>query len=132
MFSGRFAREQLHVRVHHDSHKLVKSDFWFPAENLLRLCSVTEQKVHLGWSLITRVVLYELLPIQIGVSEGSFDKLAHAVGFAGSQHEVISFAELQNSPHGLYILRRISQSRFASKLPRNNSFCSPCLIAATA
>jgi hypothetical protein len=29
-FSGRVSREQIHVRVHHDSHQLVKSYFGFP------------------------------------------------------------------------------------------------------
>src|SRR5438034_896791 len=108
MFSWRLPREQIHVRVHHDSHKLMKSDFWFPAENFFRLGSVTEQQVHLGWPLITRVVLYELLPIKTGVSEGGFDKLTDGVGFSGSQHKVVSFIELQHPPDALHVFVRIS------------------------
>jgi hypothetical protein len=32
------------------------------------------------------------------VNEGGFDKLTDRAGFVGSQHEVVSFAKLQNSP----------------------------------
>src|SRR5438094_10372062 len=83
MFSRRFSREQLHVGIHHDSHKFVKSNFCFPAENFLRLSSVTKQKVHLGRPLVTRVVVYELLPIEIAVSEVGFDKLMDRVSLPG-------------------------------------------------
>src|SRR5206468_5724163 len=112
MFSGRVARQQIHIRVHHDSHEFVKSHFWFPTENFLRLRSVTKQNVHLGWPLISRVVLYELFPIKIDATEGGLDKLAHGVAFASSQDEVISFSKLQNSPDALHILRRISPVTF--------------------
>ncbi len=37
MFSRRFAREQFHVRVDHDSHEILESHFRFPAENFFRL-----------------------------------------------------------------------------------------------
>jgi hypothetical protein len=33
MFSGRVAREQIHVRSHDNSYHLVKSHFGFPTEN---------------------------------------------------------------------------------------------------
>src|SRR5207237_2524495 len=104
MFSWRLPREQIHVRVHHDSHKLMESDFWFPAENFFRLGSVTEQQVHLGWPLITRVVLYELLPIKTGVREGGLDKLTDGVGFCGRAREVVSFVVLKDTPDSLRVV----------------------------
>src|SRR6059036_2157618 len=108
MFSGRVAREQIHVRVHHDSHEFLKSYLWFPVENFFRLRSVTQKNVHLGWPLISRVMLYELLPIEIGVGECRFDKLAYRVAFTSSQDEIVSFSQLQNSPDALDIFGRIS------------------------
>src|SRR4030095_4746703 len=48
----------------------------------------------------------------IGVREGRLDELAHSVRFAGSQHEVVAFAELDNSPHPFDVLRRISPIAF--------------------
>src|SRR3989440_2112881 len=108
MLPWRVTREQVHVRIDHNAHQFVKSDFWFPAKNFLRLCSVTQKNVHLGWPLISRVVLYELLPIEIGVSECRFDKLAYRVAFTGSQYEIVSFSQLQNSPDALDIFGRIS------------------------
>src|SRR6476661_7992567 len=44
--------------------------------------------------------------------EGGLDELAHSVRFAGSQHEVVALAELQNSPHPFDVLRRISPITF--------------------
>src|SRR6266853_666997 len=107
-FSGRIARDQIHVRVHHDSHQLLKSHFRFPTENFLRLRSVTTKNVHFRWPLISRVVLHELLPIKIDVTEGGFDKLTHSVSFASCQDEIVSFSQLQNSPDALDIFGRIS------------------------
>ena len=124
MLPWRVTREQVYVRINHDAHQFVKSDFWFPAKNFLRLCSVTQKNVHLGWPLISRVVLYELLPIEISVGECRFDKLAYRVAFTGSQNEVVSLSKLRN--------RHYRESRFASKLLRNNSFCRPGLIVAIA
>src|SRR5260370_41081670 len=74
MFFGGVAREQTHVRVHHDSYEVAKSNLWFPTENILRLRSITKENVNLGRPLTSRVVLYELLPIKIDVTEGGFDK----------------------------------------------------------
>src|SRR5205823_7223364 len=52
----------------------------------------------------------------------------------------ISVARMKSSPSPVCKIRHTPstysgaypQSRFASRLPRNNSFCRPCLIAATA
>src|SRR6478672_10961705 len=44
--------------------------------------------------------------------EGGLDELAHCVRFAGSQHEVVAFAELHNSPHPFDVLRRVSPIAF--------------------
>ena len=115
-FSGRIAREQIHVRVHHDSHQLVKSHFGFPTENFLRLRSVTTKNVHFRWALISRVVFYELFPIEIRMSECGFDKLLYRVAFAGSQDEIVSFVVLQNSPDAFDILRRISPVTFCIQI----------------
>src|SRR5215813_11409451 len=40
------------------------------------------------------------------------NELAHSVRFAGSQHEVVAFAELDNSPHPFDVLRRVSPIAF--------------------
>src|SRR5215813_1762265 len=40
------------------------------------------------------------------------NELAHRMRFAGSQHEVVAFAELHNSPHPFDVLRRISPIAF--------------------
>jgi hypothetical protein len=42
IFSGRVAREQIHDRIHDNSHQFVKSHFGFSTENFLRLRSVTK------------------------------------------------------------------------------------------
>src|SRR4029077_2558621 len=44
--------------------------------------------------------------------EGRLDELAHSMRFAGSEHEVIAFAELHNSPHSFDVLRRVSPIAF--------------------
>src|SRR5262245_19863238 len=44
--------------------------------------------------------------------ERRLDELAHSMRFAGSQHEVVTFAELHNSPHPFDVLRRISPIAF--------------------
>src|SRR2546430_11032833 len=80
----------------------------FPIENILGLRSIPEQYVHFSRPLISRVVLYEFLPIKIRVTKGGFDKLTHRVAFAGSKDEVVSSPCLQNSPHASDILRRVS------------------------
>jgi hypothetical protein len=57
-------------------------------------------------------VLHELLPIKIDATRSGLDKLAHSVAFASSQDEVVPFANLQNSPDGFDILRRVSPVMF--------------------
>src|SRR6266480_4881521 len=80
----------------------------FPIENILGLRSIPEQYVHFSRPLISRVVLYEFLPIKIRVTEGGFDKLTHRVAFAGSKDEVVSFPCLQHSPPAFNLLPRAS------------------------
>ena len=106
--------------------------FRFPIENLLRFRRVTEQQVDLGRALVARVVFYELLPIQINVREGRLDELAHSVRFTGSQHEVVAFAELHNSPHAFDVLRRVSPIAFCVQIAEEQFLLQPCLMAATA
>src|SRR5215208_7062756 len=48
--------------------------------------------------------------------EGRLNELAHSVRFAGSQHEIVAFAELHNSPHPLDVLRRISPIAFCVEI----------------
>ena len=65
MSSGRFMREQFHVRVDHDADELVKSYFWFPIENLFSFGSVSHQQIYFRGALITRVVSHEFFPVKI-------------------------------------------------------------------
>jgi hypothetical protein len=65
-----------------------------------------------GWPLISRVVLYELVPIKIDVAESDLDKFTHGVAFASSQDEIVSFSKLQNSPGAFDILRRVALGTF--------------------
>jgi hypothetical protein len=46
------------------------------------------------------------------VNEGGFDKLTDRAGFAGSQHEVVSFAKLQKFTNAFDVIRRISPVAF--------------------
>ena len=132
MLSGRLLRKQCHIRIYHDAHQFVKPHFRFP----IRLSSLPwkhrQRAGRFPQGGRTWIVLYVRLPIQIGVGESCLGKFTHGMRFAGSHDEIIAFPKLQNSPNTFHVLRRKPQSRFASKLPRNNSFCSPCLIAATA
>ena len=106
MLSRRLSRQQCHVRIHHDTHQFVETHLRFPTQSLSRLRSVTNQYIHLCWTLIARIVFDVLLPIQVGVGKSCFDKLAHRVRFAGSQHEIVAFANLQNSPDAFNVIRR--------------------------
>ena len=65
MFSWRFTRKQFHVRVNHDADELVKSHFWFPAENFFRFAGITDQEIYFRWTLITWVVFDKFLLVQI-------------------------------------------------------------------
>src|SRR4029077_19652813 len=93
-----------------------ESYFWFPTKNLLRFRCITEQQVDLRRALVARVVFYKLLPIQINMRKRRLDELAHSVRFAGSQHEVVAFTELHNSPHPFDVLRCISPIAFCVQI----------------
>src|SRR5262245_36090232 len=90
----------------------MESHFRFPAENFFCFRCITKQQVDFGWALVARIVLYKLLPIQIRVPKRRLDEFAHGMRFAGSQHEVVPFAELHKSPHAFDVLRRVSPIAF--------------------
>ena len=49
-----------------------------------------------------------LFPIKIDIRECGLGKFAHRVRFAGSDHEIVTRIQLQNSPHRLDIFRSIA------------------------
>src|SRR5439155_7269586 len=112
MFSRSSVRKQFHVRVNHDADKLVESYRRFPLENLFGFGSVTDQMLNFCWPLITWVVFDEFFPIKIDMGKGCFRKLTHRVHFTSSQHEIVPFSELKNSPHPFDVLRRVSPITF--------------------
>jgi hypothetical protein len=65
MFSGRFMREQFHVRVDHDADELVKAHLWFPSENFFSLGRVAHQEIYFRRTLITWVVFDKFFPVEI-------------------------------------------------------------------
>ena len=62
MFPWRFTSKQFHVRVNHDADELVKSHFWFPAENFFCFGGITDQEIYFRGTLITWVVFDKFLP----------------------------------------------------------------------
>src|SRR5437016_13718205 len=99
----------------------------FPIENILGLRRIPEQYVHFSRPLISRVVLYEFLPIKIGVTKGGFDKLTHRVAFAGSKDEVVCFPCLQTSPHTLDILSPVSPVTLCVEVAEEHFFLQTML-----
>src|SRR2546425_5406965 len=132
MLTDRFVRQQFYIRINHDADELMESDFRFPIKNFLRFGSVANQEIDFGRTLIPWVVLHVSFPIKTGMRKSCLDNLPNAVRFAGGQYKVVSFIMLKNPPHAFDVLSAYPQSRFASRFPRNNSCCKPCLIAATA
>src|SRR5438552_17064201 len=112
MFSRSSVRKQFHVRVNHDADKLVESYRRSPIENLFGFGSVTDQVLNFCWPLITWVVFDEFFPIKIDMWKSRFGKLTHGVRFTSSQHEIVPFSKLKNSPHAFDVLRCISPIAF--------------------
>src|ERR1700719_548560 len=108
MLSWYLARQQFHVRIHHDANQLLESYFRFPAEDLFRLRRIADEQVDLRWTFITRIVFDVLFPIKIDMCKGRFGEFAHSVRFAGRDDEIVALSLLQYLPHGLDILRRVT------------------------
>src|SRR5438034_1411062 len=90
----------------------MESNFRFPIKNFSRFGSVADQMLNFRWSLITWVVFDEFFPIKIDMGKGRFGKLTHGVHFTSSQHEIVPFSKLKNSPHSFDVLRRVSPITF--------------------
>lgn len=112
MLSWCFAREQFHICIHHDPDQFIEVHFWFPAESLFCLGSISDQQISLSRPFVTRVVFHVFFPIKIDVGEGSFGKLAHRVRLTGRDHEILAAVLLQNRPHRPNILRRVAPVAF--------------------
>src|SRR5438094_930169 len=101
----RLSEWQCHVSIDHDAQPLVETPLGLPTESLSRLRRVTNQYIDLCWTLIARIVFDVLFPLQVGMGNSCFDKLADRVGFASSQHEIVAFTKLQNPPHAFDVFR---------------------------
>src|SRR5262249_24739901 len=59
--------------------------------------------------------------------ESSFNEFAHSVRLAGSQHEVVAFTDLHNSPHPFDIFRRVSPIAFCVEVAEKQFLLHPVL-----
>src|SRR5690606_30979756 len=96
-----------------------------PAELLMRLACVAEKHVDFRWPEIARIDTDQNLPADfinpdfIGAlplphdtpanfGKGQFDKFPHGMGFARCQHIVVRLVLLDDPPHALDIIARMS------------------------
>lgn len=113
------------IPVDHFGDKIVEAGPMLPAEAIFRLGCIAEQEVDLVRTEIAGIDLYQAIagfsvaadffhavtvPLDLLVDglEGVFDKLAHGVRFAGRQHIVVGGVFLQDTPHALDIITRMT------------------------
>src|SRR5438105_10364277 len=106
MLAHRFALEQFHVSIYHQTHQFVESRLRFPAQDLFRFAGVTDKNVHFGWTFVAQVMFDELLPVEINMPESSFAKLAYRMRLVSCKHKIVAAVPLYHLPHSCHILRR--------------------------
>src|SRR3979411_1107152 len=101
----------MHIRVDHQLDELLELRRWLPTEQTRRFTRIATQELDLSRAVIPRIDFDEdaaalsiaaalgfprPLPAQLHASarERHFRKLAHAVRFAGGDHEVLRLAIL--------------------------------------
>jgi hypothetical protein len=131
------ALEELQVALHHLVHQGLQVVLVFPAEHALGLAGVAFQVVHFGRAVVARVdghqglagllvdalLLHALaFPLELDAhfGEGQVDEVAHGVGLAGGQHEVIGFLGLQHQPHAFHV----SFFLYSQQFPNGKLFLS--------
>src|SRR6266487_6775719 len=114
-----------HVRFHHFYDQSVKACLMLPAEFSSRLARITKKSIDFGRAEIARIDLNEhptgrLLEAFLldgapapgdrpaDMSESLFDEFAHRMCFTSCKHVVVRLVLLEDQPHPLYKITRVS------------------------
>src|SRR5262249_55312159 len=117
--------DDAHIRFHHFYHQLIEACPVVPAKVDSRLAWITNQSIHFGRAEITRVDFHEHFPSRFieaflldavsapddrsaDVGESLFNEFAHRMCFTGCKHVVVRFLLLEDQPHPLYKITRVS------------------------
>src|ERR1035441_3553324 len=116
---------QFYVGGHHFTPKLSKTNLMLPTKCGTRLRRVSQKRLDLRWPKIARIYAHQgaiglfadseffhagSLPLNSNTDfcKGQFDEFTHGVGFSSCKNIIIGLLLLQNKPHPLGIITRMS------------------------
>src|ERR1700690_2713284 len=116
---------QFYVGGHQFTHQLSKTNLVLPTKLGARLRRVSQKRLDFRWPEIARIYAYQgalglfadseflhagASPVNSNADfcKGQFDEFTHGVGFSSCKNIIIGFPLLQNTPHPLGIITRMS------------------------
>src|SRR5215469_11498782 len=139
---GRLGFEQRNVAGDHFAHNVSEIVLGTPAEPLSRLCRIADQSVDFGRAIVPRVDRDDRLPrfyidadfirattlpvdAAIDLSEGCLDKFAHAVRRTRREHVIVGLILLQDQPHALDKVARVTPVALGVEIAEIERVLSP-------
>ena len=104
----------LHPNVgpdHHDG-EFLETNFRLPAQSLLRFARVADQELDLGRTIVARIDLDVLFPVQTHMAEGHIQEFANGVRFVGGNDVVVGLFLLEHQPHGFHVFLGVTPIAF--------------------
>src|SRR5688572_11819477 len=96
------------VVVDHQFDELGESHLRFPAELRPGLRRIAKKQLDLRGTVIARIDVDVLLPVEIEEAEGRAEEFADRVSLSSCNHIVIGFRRLHHQPHGLDVVARVT------------------------
>ena len=126
---GHLQFDNFDIGFDHHCHQFVKTDGVPPAELLPRFRRIADEMIDLGWPNVTRINLHQdtssggidarlahAAPapcyLNADLAKGELDKLSHRMRLTGTKDKVVRLRLLENAPHALHIVARVSPISF--------------------
>src|ERR1044072_6176603 len=106
--AGHLVRQGLDIGVDHDLDQFLELHVGLPAELLLGLRGIAEQRIDLGRTVVARVHLDVVAHLEACVRERDVEEFLHRMGLSGREHEVLRLVGLAHPPHALGVLLGIA------------------------